>query len=361
MAADNHYGELVAVARNLRMPEGSSGWPYEQLSGAASDELLRQNEPLLERVQILVQRPASVPLEYNGDWYKAHSEEIVALRDLSRVWILQCDRARFKGHKETAAQAVRNVLRLANISRNGGLMTDLLVFNALAGGALDRLRKMRRAMSADVCAEMARHLFAWDGEQESFRTIVWRDAEWERAVELVPAEPQQPVAAPPEDPALAELHRAIAKSLEQMNELPMDVQQNMKLSVDHHTTAVARLLTVELALRAASHDWGAAPETLEALIPEYLPAIPVNPFCEAPMSYRPRANEYDLYFIGPSGVDHQGRFGDWNSVEAGLADVYVDIDDLPHTWMPKTVHSPPWRAVTNTLVSIFRRQESTTG
>jgi hypothetical protein len=295
-----------------------------------------------------------VPLQYDGDFFSAHSADICALRDLARAGALQCDRLRFKGEKELAAQAVRNLLRLANISRNGGLIIDLLVSNAIAGSALSRLRKMRWVMSAGVCAEMARELSAWDRARETFHAVAERDAQWERIVELTPSAVSAPLETPA-DPALAELHETTTKAIHQMMELPPLVQRTMKEHLDHRTTSVARLLIVDLALRAARQKEGELPPSLDALMPEYLPEIPANPFGEAPMAYQPRANDFQLYFIGPSGQDHCGKFGDWNSVEAGQADVGVDIDDFPLTLAPTTKHSPPWKTVGDKMLSAIHR------
>jgi hypothetical protein len=159
----------------------------------------------------------------------------------------------------------------------------------------------------------------------------------------------------PADPALAELHETTTKAIHQMMELPPLVQRTMKEQLDHRTTSVARLLTVDLAVRAAEQKDRDHPASLDALIPEYLSEIPSNPFCPAPMVYRPGANELELYFVGPSGQDQRGRFGDWNSVEAGLADIGVDIDDLPLTFAPTTKHSPPWKAVGDRMLSAIHR------
>lgn len=354
MTQKNHYGELVEVARGLSLPEAFSGWPYDPLSGPASDELLQRNGALLPQAQALLQLPASVPLWYDAAFFQAHMDDVCALRHLARVWALQCDRARFQGRKELAAQAVRNLLRLANVSRQGGLMTDLLVSDAIAGSGLSRLRKMRQVMPADGCAAMAGYLLAWDGDRESFQAVAKRDAEWERVVELTPS------AAPalletPDDPALAELQETTTEAFRQMMELPPFVQEGMKERLDHKFTSVARLLTVDLALRAAMQNDGEVPTSLEALVPEYLREIPSNPFCSAPMVYRPLATQYKLYFVGPSGQNHGGQFGDWNSVDAGQADVGVDIDDLPLTLAPTTKHSPAWKAVGDKILSAIHR------
>lgn len=52
---------------------------------------------------------------------------------------------------------------------------------------------------------------------------------------------------------------------------------------------------------------GRLPPTLEALVPEFLAAVPRDWFADAPMRYRPGAGgTYELYSVGPDGVDDGG-------------------------------------------------------
>jgi hypothetical protein len=70
--------------------------------------------------------------------------------------------------------------------------------------------------------------------------------------------------------------------------------------------AQLRLLRLELALQEYRQRHGRFPPTLAQLSPEVMEAMPLDPFTEKPLVYRPRGRGYVLYSVGPDGVDNGG-------------------------------------------------------
>lgn len=62
---------------------------------------------------------------------------------------------------------------------------------------------------------------------------------------------------------------------------------------------------------------GTPPETLTALVPAYLPAVPLDPFDSQPMRYRREGSAYTLYSVNMDGVDGGGVAGE-NAREGDL-------------------------------------------
>ena len=65
---------------------------------------------------------------------------------------------------------------------------------------------------------------------------------------------------------------------------------------------------------------GPYPERLEALVPAYLPRVPLDPFADAPFIYERRGDGYLLASVGPDGTfdggpDESGRIvgGEWQA------------------------------------------------
>lgn len=69
--------------------------------------------------------------------------------------------------------------------------------------------------------------------------------------------------------------------------------------------AQRRMAATALAIRLYQVDHGQRPATLDELVPEYLPALPVDPFTEdaGPLRYLPHGTPPRLYSIGENGVD----------------------------------------------------------
>ena len=59
------------------------------------------------------------------------------------------------------------------------------------------------------------------------------------------------------------------------------------------------MLIAELAIQAYRDEKGSPPESLEALVPDFLPAVPDNPFDGQPISYERQEEGYRLYGAGP--------------------------------------------------------------
>jgi hypothetical protein len=71
-----------------------------------------------------------------------------------------------------------------------------------------------------------------------------------------------------------------------------------------------RNLHVAFALAAYHSDHRNYPKSLDALVPKYLAKAPNDLFTGKPLIYRPSANGYLLYSLGPDGKDNEGRGND---------------------------------------------------
>ncbi|MCG3130364.1 MAG: hypothetical protein FLDDKLPJ_01121 [Phycisphaerae bacterium] len=78
---------------------------------------------------------------------------------------------------------------------------------------------------------------------------------------------------------------------------------------EYRVRADRRMAAAALAIRMYEVDHGRRPASLEALVPEYLPAVPEDPFCEPgqPIRYAPDAVPPLLYSVGPNGADDGGQ------------------------------------------------------
>jgi hypothetical protein len=74
------------------------------------------------------------------------------------------------------------------------------------------------------------------------------------------------------------------------------------------TTALDRLLDVQLALHAYRLEHGSYPVGLADLAPEFIPSVPQDPFTAGKLlQYRVTADKYVLYSVGPDTVDDGGK------------------------------------------------------
>jgi hypothetical protein len=82
---------------------------------------------------------------------------------------------------------------------------------------------------------------------------------------------------------------------------------------DAETRAQVAFATTALALERYRLEQGSLPDSLEALTPDYLLAIPNDPFDDAPLRYMLQEDGFILYGVGVDGVDNQGKGMDENA------------------------------------------------
>jgi hypothetical protein len=75
----------------------------------------------------------------------------------------------------------------------------------------------------------------------------------------------------------------------------------------HHYEAQLAGLEVLCGLRLYELDHGEMPESLDALVPDYLPEMPLDPFTGEPLIYNPPDEGLALYSAGPDGQDDGGQ------------------------------------------------------
>lgn len=90
------------------------------------------------------------------------------------------------------------------------------------------------------------------------------------------------------------------------------IMPSLERTFELHYRALAarRMAAVAIALRLYELDHGRRPETLDALVPDYLAAIPVDPFADppAPLRYAPANNPPVIYSVNSDGKDDGGKF-----------------------------------------------------
>ena len=94
--------------------------------------------------------------------------------------------------------------------------------------------------------------------------------------------------------------------LDQMLLPNYDVLSNVRFYEIYDNTRNALLLTL-LALHAYKLEHSSYPTSLSALVPQYLKAVPTDPFAlSGPISYKVLGPKFLLYSVGPDGKDNSG-------------------------------------------------------
>jgi hypothetical protein len=206
---------------------------------------------------------------------------------LSQLWAAlfgQAAFARRSNDVDLEVASCMDLLRLAHAeSRGMSTDSDYSFFAQYEGDACGSIWKLRLRFSAAQCKRIAAELWALDRRREPWSERVERERiieennGWERHAALV---------------------------LEDWSGKEHDPWRRI---AHYQRVTELRVLMIELYLRAYQLDHGRWPVRLSELVPDHLPAIPHDPFGNGEIKYLLNSNSYELYSVGPDGVDNGGK------------------------------------------------------
>jgi hypothetical protein len=172
--------------------------------------------------------------------------------------------------------------------------------------ATDGVHELHRQLSPEVCRKWLATLQRFEANREPVDEIQYREPLWwEHAGELT-----------------MRMFESTGRTLGKDFSLGFDAVEDFGL----YQQAAMRLLICELALQVfrAEHDGEA--DRLEDLVPEVLPAVPLDPFTGHPLVYRPTADGPLLYSLGYDRRDDGGQ-----PLENRSGDIRLDAPQQPAT------------------------------
>ncbi|HPD29611.1 MAG TPA: hypothetical protein PLL20_06430 [Phycisphaerae bacterium] len=90
--------------------------------------------------------------------------------------------------------------------------------------------------------------------------------------------------------------------------------------LDQNRIAQVRAARTGLAIERFRSDHGRFPQRLEELVPQYLPALLIDPFDDKPLRYRVTDDAVIIYSIGEDGIDDGGYVGHRTAPETSPTD-----------------------------------------
>jgi hypothetical protein len=299
LAGENVYPRILEIATNLEFatpPQAAD--IYAQVMALASQPghaVLDWHRPCREPVQRLVA-------------YEQRKMNVL-------VWGLDSESARYRGLNRTdeAVPYVEAALRLRRMQARGGIVADSMAADA-SRGCLREVAAMRRSLSPATALRLSRVIETLEDERERPAAIVAREARFRFVNEGW----------------RYRLMHAVWVDLYGYERVPDPYDRTVE-PWSREFACLARMLSIDLALRAYRADRGEWPEKLEQLVPQYLNAIPLDPMSGESYVYRAAEPEFVLYSVGSDGRDDGGHFGNimqFSNNKRTSAGLDVDADVL---------------------------------
>jgi len=291
------YDTLIEAVSRLQV-SGVVPADIKRFSEAELRALLEPNLAAYEQARAALQEKPRLTEDIETLGPEKLQKDRSRLYNLSRFLIAGASLAELQGDFAEVSRAGLCQFELAHAIRSGGNPNDFLISLACRTTGISCLRKVRDRI-----------------DNTSRREAIRRLVEWEKDL------------LPPIGPFNLSPHRKESAS----DTIDTPSKDDAPIPVDPfhgRILALSRMLVIDLALRSFREAEGRYPErltALETILPE---GIPLDPFTEAPFAYRREGNHaFHLYSLGPSGIDHGGIYGGISAVEAGQADLCLDVVD----------------------------------
>ena len=257
----NGYEDLVKAGRVIKSMAG-----YDQTNEQQLAELVATNAEALRLLQAGLSNQCRVPLQFSENYMANHLNDLASFKRLAQVLAAEGRLAEMEGRPADAARSYLNALHLGTESARGGVIIDQLVGTAIEAIGVAGLQKLVDRLDAKSCREIAATLETLDAQSQTWNEVLQQERDWSRR----------------SYPGLRnELGRLIIRS--SMNKALQKGEEKF-----NKEQMKSRQLTIDLAARAYELEKGHPPASVADLVPDYLQAVPQDPFTGTNMVYPPQ-------------------------------------------------------------------------
>ena len=271
----NGYDDLLVAADTLQKTFRDQGTILPALWNEASPaEVIvfrvsnrRIWHTTLQEVHSALDRASQVPLRYRAIEYGRYE----SLDDLASALRIEGKAAASEGRIPDAIHCFADIVRLGRAASRGGLLIDWLAESGIERAGIEQFHNLTRTLDAAQCRMASRALAAEDTDREPFEDVWQRERVWgARALGWS-----------------GRLYMLIGQDRQRMRQI---CETSSK-----YARAELRIAMTELAIQAYSLDHGAPPNRLSQLVPNYLPAMLVDPLTDQPPVYELNEQEYVVF------------------------------------------------------------------
>jgi hypothetical protein len=223
-----------------------------------------KNYGALQAARIGLQEDCAVPLQFSLN-VSQHLPELADFKRLAQAFVVEGQRAEMENRPGDAVKSYFDTIRLGHKSAQGGVLIDQLVGTAIEAMGVSHLQKLVDQLDAKTCRETAATLETLDAQRQTWTEVMQQERAWvRRAYPDIKYRWSELVVS-------SSLKKGIQKA-----------EQKFK-----NQQSKTRQLLVDLAARAYQLDHGRRPASVADLTPDYLRAVPKDPFSDTNLVLTP--------------------------------------------------------------------------
>jgi hypothetical protein len=257
----NGYDDFVKAGQMV----STNTWNYDEMNEEELRKTVSANAEALSLVRSGLSNQCCVPIQFSETYINNHLADLTGLKRLAQAFVAEGKLAEMENRPNAAAKSYLDTVHFGNESARGGVLIDELVGIAVEAIGTTHLQKVVVRLDSKSCRETATALETLDVQRQTWEEVMQQEHAWSRRTftgvryeiaRLMSGRSQE---------------KNLQKAEQKFNERQIKTRQ----------------LFVDLAARAYKLDKGHPPESLSDLVPDYLKAIPQNPFTGANMVYPP--------------------------------------------------------------------------
>jgi hypothetical protein len=257
----NGYDDLEKAGQMCTAKAGL----YETMSQPDLSALVASNSEALGLARSGFTNECRVPVQFSEFYITNHFRDLIGFRNLAQTFAAEGQFAELENRTNDAVKSYLDAVHLGNESARGGFLVDAMIGVAIEGLGATGLQKLSGGLDAKSCRETASALESLDARRQSWANILQMEDAWRSRFH----------------PGLRNYilalfrHNPLANNNQKAEQAFKERQQK------------TRQLMIDLAARAYELDKGKPPTSLADLVPDYLKAIPQDPFTGTNMVYSP--------------------------------------------------------------------------
>lgn len=262
MPEPNGYVTVIEAGKGL----SESNIDPRKLDPVLLEDFVRKNSAVLANVRAGLTQQSHVPWPGGSNaqgQVMNHSSDFTVMKRLGQAFVAETELARQRGQWSNAVASIEDTLRLSRVSSRGGPMIDALIGVAIEAMATAEAELMLTQLPASESRRLAAAFEKFDRSRPPASEVMDNEVRWMRAMLGLKAD----------------FLRLMTRSL--LKKSQASFEQRLAAA-----TSRTRILMLNAAARAYEHEKGRPPDSVAALVPDYLKAAPIDPYTQAPLKLR---------------------------------------------------------------------------
>jgi hypothetical protein len=257
----NGYDDFVKAGQML--VENNSD--FNKMSEQELQKFVDGNSNAVQLARSGLQMQCRVALDYSPN-SSTLLDQLSGMKRLAQAFAAEGRLAEIENRTGDAAKSYLDAVHFGNETVRGGVLINELVGVAIEAIATSHLTNLVDRLDAKSCRETAATLESLDSQRQTWNEFMQQENDWSRRT-------------------FPGLGYEIVRLRTHKSLLPAQAAASRKLKQQQTRT---RQLIIDFASRAYELDKGHPPESVSDLVPDYLKAIPQDPFTGTNMVYSPK-------------------------------------------------------------------------